>query len=181
MLTSTLPVSSYESDFDDLGEPPSAPAARNEEPLPVATSAGFAAAIQEPVAAAPETAGMVEVVEEAPVQAIATPAIAAPVEAVSEVAYFADEPEPFQPLDEPSVIISTPIVVENTAIPAFETAPVQAAQASLDLPLPVESAPTPEAPAPEAPTSYGALTPSASNVEPSETQPSVEAPRPPIV
>ena len=52
---------------------------------------------------------------------------------------------------------------------------------SLDLPLPVESAPTPEAPAPEAPTSYGALTPSAANVEPSETQPSVEAPRPPIV
>ena len=181
VLTSALPVSSYESDFDDLGEPPSASVARNEEPLPVATSAGFAAAVQEPVAAAPETAGMVEVVEEAPVQAIATPAIAAPVEAVSEVAYFADEPEPFQPLDEPSVIISTPIVVENTAIPAFEAAPAQAAQASLDLPLPVESAPTPEAPAPEAPTSYGALTPSAANVEPSETQPSVEAPRPPIV
>ena len=167
VLTSGLPVSVHESDFDDLGEPPATnSAAVAEAPMPSAPAPAETRAT--------ETATTESVVPAASVANADAPiAAATPAPEVSEVAYFADEPEPFQPLDEPSVITSTPVVLENAAMHAQE--PAQAAQASLDLPLPSE-APV----AIEAPMSYGAPAPVTAPLAQEGAENSEEEARPPL-
>ncbi|MFT3805471.1 ribonuclease E [Arenimonas sp.] len=177
VFASALPVSSYESDFDDLGEPPS----------PKATGSGEASmSAVEPAASLPPAIHAEDAMERTaslPIDDSTATAPAAEVETVVDVAYFADEADPFQPLDEPSVITSTPTVLEHTAIhtaPDAAPPPAQAAQASLDLPLPMEQATVDTTPL-DAPMSYGAPVPESANSEPGEIETAAEEPRPPLI